>query len=138
MSYYKILKNNAVVDVNSTYFRYQRKRMNIINCSAEDAELIQSSDRKNFYTTGWLKPLPQGVQAEWVEAVLINKEEYDRLKEQLEIKDFIVEEPEVVNEPIQEPTGIIDEVKSEKVVSIHDLYEEIRLLKEELNSLKKR
>lgn len=138
MSYYKILKNNTVVDVNSTYFRYQRKRMNIINCSAEDAELIQSSDRKNFYTTGWLKPLPQGVHVEWVEAALINKEEYDRLKEQLEIKDFIVEEPEVVNEPIQEPAGIVDEVKSEKVVSIRDLYEEIRLLKEELNSLKKR
>jgi PHD/YefM family antitoxin component YafN of YafNO toxin-antitoxin module len=72
-----------------------------------------------------------------VEAVLINKEEYDRLKEQLEIKDFIVEEPEVVNEPIQEPAGVIDEVKSEKVVSIHDLYEEIRQLKEELRSLKK-
>ena len=138
MSYYKILKNNAVVDVNNTYFRYQRKRMNIINCSAEDAELIQSSDRKNFYTTGWLKPLPQGVHAEWVEALLVNKEEYDRLKEQLKTKDFIIEELEVVDEPIQQSSGVLDEVKPEKVVSIRDLYEEIRLLKEELNSLKKR
>lgn len=137
MSYYKILKNNAVVDVNNTYFRYQRKRMNIIHCSAEDAELIQSSDRKNFYTTGWLKPLPQEVHAEWVEAVLINKEEYDKLKEQLEIKDFIIEEPEVIDEPTQQSTGVVDEVKSEKIVSIRDLYEEIRQLKEELRSLKK-
>lgn len=134
MVYYKILKNNQVIDVNDKFFRYQRKHMNIVHCDENMAELIQSSDGNNFYMTEWTRPLPKGVHYDWVKAVIISEEEYNSLKEQLELKEAIVVEPVVEpisNEVIEQPREI------EKVVNIRDLYEEIRQLKEELKSLKK-
>ena len=138
MSYYKIIKNGEIIDVNNLYFRYQSKRMNLINCEQESAQLIQSSDEKSFYRTGWLKPLPKGIEHEWVEAILISKEEYDKLKEELKLYSVVVPaEEEIISENKEESVTILDEKPQEKIVNIRELYEEIRQLKEELKSLKK-
>lgn len=136
MVYYKILKNNQVIDVNYKFFRYQRKHMNLVHCEEGMGELIQSSDGKNFYMTEWTRPLPVGVHHEWIKAVIISEEEYNSLKEQLELNEVVVEvaqeeTPVAASESVEQP------VEVEQVVSIRDLYEEIKRLKEELNSIKK-
>ena len=137
MFYYKIIKNNAVVDVNNTFFRYTKKHKNIVKCDSTYAQLIQSSDEKNFYTAGWLCPLPEGVGVEKVEAVIISEEEYNYLKEQLNIGEVIINEPEPQVESEQASEAAVEIPSQEQVVSIRDLYEEIRQLKAELAALKK-
>lgn len=138
MTYYKIVKNNLIIDVNSMFFRYQRKRMNLVPCDENKAELVQSSDGKTFYTTEWLKPLPEGVHHEFVDVIPISKEEYLKLREELQLNEAIPQ-PTIIEEEIKSEPMIIDEEpqKIQKVVNIRELYEEIRQLKEELKSLKK-
>lgn len=135
MSFYKIIKDGQVIDVNNKFFKVLRKHLTPIACEVKDAELIQSSSGE-FYKTSWTNKLPDKLQVEQVIAVLISEEEYNSLKEQLGLdKIVVVEKPITYNieqeEVIQEPKRV------EKVINIKDLYEEIRQLKEELKSLKK-
>lgn len=138
MTYYKIVRNNLIIDVNSMFFRYQRKRMNLVPCDENKAELVQSSDGKTFYTTEWLKPLPEGVHHEFVDVIPISKEDYLKLREELQLNEAIPQ-PIIVEEEIKPESIVIDEKpqKIQKVVNIRELYEEIRQLKEELKLLKK-
>ena len=136
MFYYKMIKNNTVVDVNNIFFRYTKKHKNIIKCESTYAQLIQSSDGKNFYTTSWLCPTPEGVHPEYIEAVIISEEEYNSLKEQLSTQEAIIAAPLEVEESVEITEELIEQ-PIEKVVNIRELYEEIKQLRAELAALKK-
>jgi hypothetical protein len=134
MTYYKIIKDGMVVDVNNKFFRYQKKYMNIIQCDPKYAELIQSSDGKTFYGTGWLRPLPQGVSHSFIDAVLISEEEYLQLKEQLAQVEAIME-PVVEETPIEREE--VQEIPQETLLTISALYNKIKSLEEEIKNLKR-
>lgn len=94
MFYYKIIKDGIVIDVNNTFFRYQKKHKNIVSCGSRYAQLVQTSDGKDFYTTEWLMPLPEGVEHEHADIVIIPEEEYNELKAKLALDEPIrFEEP---------------------------------------------
>lgn len=50
MSFYKIIKDGQVIDVNNKFFKVLRKHLTPITCEVKDAELIQSSSGE-FYKT---------------------------------------------------------------------------------------
>lgn len=136
MTFYKIIQDNKVIDVNNKFFRYQKKYFNIISSSPENAQLIQSSDGKEFYSTGWLKPLPEGISKKVVDAYIISEEEYNELNQQLQVSEEVFEvvqedvalindEPQIVEQPV------------EQVMNIRELYEKLQLLEKELQSLRK-
>lgn len=114
MMFYKIIKNNLVVDVNNSFFCVLEKHHNIVQCKPEDAQLIQSSNGQTFYTTEWLRPLPSRVEYETVRAVVISEEEYLKLKEELKVQEVkIIEEvvtpqqEEVQQEEVHEEESIM-------------------------------
>ncbi len=84
-----------------------------------------------------MKPAPAQLNVELVKVFIISEEEYNSLKEQLQLNEIVVIEP--VQEEVITTTEIVEQPKEEiqKVVNIRELYEEIRQLKEELKSLKK-
>lgn len=137
MTFYKIIKDNKVIDVNNKFFKFLKKRLIPISCDSNDAEVVISSDGNKYYTADWMKPAPAQLNVELVKIFIISEEEYNSLKEQLQLNETIVVEP--VQEEIITAAGIVEQPKKEtqKVVNIRDLYEEIRQLKEELKSLKK-
>lgn len=139
MAYYKIIENEKIIDVNNEFFRFQKTHLNAVKCEPEVAEAVRSSDGEVFYTDNWLKPLPKGVVIKKAEIMLILEDEYNSLKEQLAVSKVVVPAP-IENEQVVEEisfTPVIEEKPQEQVVSIRDLYEEIKRLKEELNSIKK-
>ena len=110
MFYYKIIKDGVVVDVNNTFFRYQVRHKNIVECSSQSAQLVQSSDGKNFYHAEWLLPLPEGVDHEIAHVVIIDESEYAALKDSLKLNETIK-----VAEPIEAAT-VEEEVVTEQPV----------------------
>lgn len=139
MAYYKIIENEKIIDVNNEFFRFQKTHLNAVKCAPEVAQAVRSSDGEVFYTDNWLKPLPKGVLIKKAEVMLILEDEYNSLKEQLAVSEVVVPAP-IENEQVVEEisfTPVIEEKPQEQIVSIRDLYEEIKRLKEELNSIKK-
>ena len=85
-----------------------------------------------------MKPAPAQLNVELVKVFIISEEEYNSLKEQLQLNETIVVEP-VQEEVVVATNEVVEQPKEEiqKVINIRELYEEIRQLKEELKSLKK-
>ena len=139
MTFYKIVKNEKIIDVNNQFFKFLRKHLNLISCSPNTAEVVSSSDGQKFYTAEWLKPLPEGVDIEMVKVFIISEEEYNSLKEQLAVSEVIGPAP-IENEPVVEEisfTPVVEEKPKEQTISIRDLYEEIQRLQAELKELRK-
>lgn len=79
--YYKIVKNNQVVDVvdQLTYVRLSPKSGKILLCPQAEAQGIVSSDRKEVWHLNGFYNFPNN-DYETVSAIRITKEEYNRLK----------------------------------------------------------
>ena len=139
MTYYKIIENEKIIDVNNEFFRFQKTHLNAVKCAPEVAQAVRSSDGEVFYTDSWLKPLPKGVLIKKAEVMLILEEEYNSLKEQLAVSEVIVPTP-IENESVVEEisfTPAVEEKPKEQTISIRDLYEEIQRLQAELKELRK-
>lgn len=81
MCYYKVIKNNKVVDVldRLVYLKYQKKHNRMVLCNKSEAQAFFSSDRKNIWNTETLYNLPvDGYDT--VELVEIDRYEYEQLK----------------------------------------------------------
>lgn len=79
--YYKVLKNNKVIDVldKLIYLRYQEKHNRMVLCDESKAQAFFSSDRKNIWHTETLYDLPvKGYET--VEIIPIEKFEYEQLR----------------------------------------------------------
>lgn len=79
--YYKVIKNNKVIDVldNLVYLKYQKKHNRMVLCKKSEAQAFFSSDRRNIWHTETLYHVPIGGY-DTVELVEIDKYEYDQLK----------------------------------------------------------
>jgi hypothetical protein len=136
MTYYKIIKDGLIIDVNYKFFRYQQKHMNIIRSDEKYAELVQTSDGSTFYRAEWLRPLPKNVHHDVAEVVIINEQEYVDLKQQLAInKEIVVENQPSIDENIP---LVVDEPIVTPVLTINQLFEHIKQLEEKIRILEKK
>lgn len=122
--YYKIIKNNEIIDINNQCFKYQPKHQKIISCQDKYAQLIKFSNGNEFYTAEWLNPLPEGVYYQTIQAKEITKEEYNSLKEQLKVEETIP----IIEEPIETAeteVETVSEQEPEKVMSASEMRQRI-------------
>ena len=79
--YYKVIKNNKVIDVldKLVYLKYQKKHNRMILCNESDAQAFFSSDRESIWHTETLYDLPVDGYDE-VELIKIDEYEYKQLK----------------------------------------------------------
>ena len=120
--YYKIIKDNKIVDVNNQFFHHRKRGP--ISDSPEKANLIRLSSGE-FCRAPWTAPLPE--EADYyplVNAVLIEEDEYLKLREALNLGSVIQEEPVVIKE---EAAKIPDQpiIEEPKVITAADLQAKI-------------
>ena len=79
--YYKVIKNNKVIDVldNIVYLKWQPKHKMMVLCCIDEAEAILSSDKNTIWHEETLYKIPVEGYDE-VTLQEIDKYEYDRLK----------------------------------------------------------
>lgn len=124
--YYKIYKDNTVVDVNNMFYLRQPHGRIIITNTLKGANLISNSDGSKFYTANFLCPLNTTVPGvEWVKAKLITEEEYNTLYEQLQLGNVEEEEEEIPVE-VEQPEPIMEE--PEKVMTVNEMRNKINEL----------
>ena len=116
--YYKIIKDNKIVDVNNQFFHHRKRGP--ISDSPDKANLIRLSSGE-FCRASWTAPLPE--EADYyplVNAVLIDEDEYLKLREELNLGPVIQEEPVVIKE---EEAEIPDQpiVEEPKAITAADL-----------------
>ena len=81
--YYKVIKNNKVIDVLDClkYFKWQSKNKIMLLTDENDAQAILSSDGNTFWHTETLYKLPEDApKYDIVELVKIDKYEYAQLR----------------------------------------------------------
>ena len=81
--YYKVLKNNKVIDVldQLIYLRYQPKHKIMVLCDENEAQAILSSDKNTIWHEKSLYNIPVSEHNyETVEVVPIDKFDYEQLK----------------------------------------------------------
>lgn len=110
MRFYKIIKDNTVIDANFVWLKWQTKHRVLLACKPYEASYIQSYDGVHVWRVMWLNPPPEDApEFPVAEAVKISKEEYLDLRSQLDSgltptepePEPPEEEPEV--EPPEEP-----------------------------------
>lgn len=79
--YYKVLKNNKVIDVldRLIFVKYQKKHNIMLLCDQSEAQAIVSSDGSHVWHVNWLYKIPvEGYDT--VELIEIDEYEYKQLK----------------------------------------------------------
>lgn len=128
--FYKIIKDNKIVDVNNEFFKLQRKHNLLINTDYKHAEFICSSDGVNLYTTSWTsEPAYGNKNSQYVEAVLIDQDEYNQLKEELQLNHVVIQ----TIEDSPEDVVVVEPQKPERHVEVLSL----RRLEERVAQLEK-
>ena len=120
--YYKIIKDNKIIDVNNQFFHHRKRGP--ISDSPEKANLIRLSSGE-FCRASWTAPLPEEVDYyPLVNAILIEEDEYLKLREELNLGPIIQDEPVVIKE---EAAKIPDQpvVEEPKVITAADLQAKI-------------
>ena len=89
--FYKIIKNNTVIDVNNEFFKTQKKPHLIIKCDPIECEYVRSSNGEKLYYSAWTATAKYPFKfPEWVDDIIpISEEEYLQLKEQLQVHQKI-------------------------------------------------
>ena len=79
--YYKVIKNNKVIDVldNIIYLKYQPKNEIMVLCGINEAQAILSSDNKTIWHERSLHNIPVNGY-DTVELIRIDEYEYRQLK----------------------------------------------------------
>lgn len=81
--YYKVIKNNKVIDVldHLKYFKWQPKHKIMLLTDVSDAQVVLSSDESAFWHTETLYKLPDDApKFETAEIFEIDESEYKQLK----------------------------------------------------------
>lgn len=119
--FYKIIKNNMIIDVNNVFLSESQKNHILTEASYEHAHFIISSDRKQLYKTSWCNGLENSAyQAEFVNAEFIDESEFNQLKEQLQnnVVEYVDKKEgnvEIITENTQE-TEVLDMIAMKKKI----------------------
>ena len=125
--YFKVVKNNNIIDVLSQliHVRFQERNSIVIKTNTKETAMgVLSSDRTRIYHTNYMAEFPKDkygnylVEFENVEISEISEETYNELHEALSAlygnDDEPISEPSIPDEPIEE-TIIIDDNSLELV-----------------------
>jgi hypothetical protein len=79
--YYKILKDNKVIDVldHLSFVKYQQKNRTLLLCDKSEAQAVISSDGDRVWHVNWMYTLPVD-GCDTVELVEIDRYEYEQLR----------------------------------------------------------
>ena len=138
--YFKIIKNNTIIDVGDTFLFWLKKVNGLLVCQSNQAFYL-STARGEIYETAWLRTPPMGApRFTSIEAVIIEKEEYEELKEKLlstesipvpNIQEIIVEvAPEIKVEPQLLDSSTATQLLQELVKQYAELKKQNQLLEE--------
>lgn len=119
MNYYKVIKDGEVIDVNHVFLKWQRKHNILLSCEAVEGQFIQSSDGNNIWRVDWLNRLPADFPGSYesIEAVEITAEEYEELKEKLELGETVEDNTGSEDQPDTGETETPNETPTEEVMS---------------------
>ena len=132
--FYKIIKNNQVIDVNNVFLKGQKKHNLLVNTDIKHVEFLISSDKSTLYTTNWTNQPKLPRDTEFVEAVIISEDEYNDLREKLQLNvtiEIVEENPEPV---IIEPKEIKPERKLE-ILTMQSLVKRVEELEKIVEQL---
>lgn len=109
MTYYKVIAGGNVIDANTVFLKWQDRHRLMLVCDASEAQYIQSSDGETIWHVDWLNKVPADLSGvyENVSAEIIEKEEYDILREMIDSDDGAVTETQ------EEEECSVDETVSE-------------------------
>ena len=95
MTYYKIIKNENIIDANFIFLKWDEVHYCMILSGFGQAQFAQSSDQSKIYHDNWMPRCPnENVSYEDARIVIINKEEYLEIKQQLNNEEEIPDIPE--------------------------------------------
>lgn len=130
--YCKIIIDNKIVDVCSSYLRWISSKKCTTYCDAASAHYVESSDGTTLYRNNGLAPLFDG-EMEYIEAeiVEITEEEYNQLREELNkdnvesipIEEEIIQETSEIPEP--EPEVMSISAMRQKIIELTELIEKL-------------
>lgn len=132
MRYFKLIKNNTIFGVidDNNFRKFQKKYGLVLYSDIESAEFIDFQE--HFYYAPWINPYPSELK-EWnietIQIEQIQQEEYNILKETLQIQQQIINEQSVeenfepiIEEPTiqepEEPNFTLEYVKKVKIAEL--------------------
>ena len=133
MTYCKIIQNDKVVSAGCVFLMWNEKRNRLYVCDVNDAQYVQSFDEANIYHADWFRTLPKDAPVyETAEAVVITKQEYEDLVEQLKEHEPVPVEQIVPEHTVQED---VDKPEEEQVMSIAEMREMIINQQKQIDAL---
>ena len=112
-----------VVDANFVFLKWAQNGAGVpflTTCDIEEAQYIQSYDQKEIYRVRWLNPVDDGGMFPTVEAVLIDEEEYNEIREQLDDGEPIPD-PDPEPDPDPNPEEVMTvEIMRRKIIELEE------------------
>lgn len=102
LRYYKIIKNGHVVDVGSSFLKWNERWGQPYYCGVDDAQFVQGLDGNTLYRASWMREPPTEAAVNYIEADIefTDPAEYEYTLELLnEGEEVVVPEPEPEPEP---------------------------------------
>lgn len=124
MTYYKIIVDDKIVDVNFVFLKWQPKHKIMLSCDASEGQFIQSSDCTKIWRAEWLCKIPKELEGMYdsVTAEEIDEDEYTILREALDLDQEIevqdTEDETKETEPDEGEDGTLEFVKNAKIRSL--------------------
>ena len=102
VTYYKIVRDGAVIDAYYTFLKWSQGRRRLICCGVDDAQFAQGYDG-TVYHDYWMAAVPEAVtEYETATVAIIDAVEYDELRAELDDGETVQDTPEPDPEPTPE------------------------------------
>jgi len=94
MTYFKVIKNDKVIDVGCVFLKWNTKRHKYNVCSVDEGQFLQSLDEQHIYRDTWMKSYPKEASGySFADISAITESEFDDLRELLsEGEEITIEE----------------------------------------------
>ena len=137
MQYFKVVQNKKVIDIGINFYLWSKKYRLYSCCDINKAQAAGGVIHEVMYHDDWLTNLPSDANNYCkAQIVLIEKEEFDELKELLEDGEPVIieeKEEEVQTEKTDSITNIVDQYPH--LMTIQEMREKIIELSNTVESL---
>lgn len=133
MTYYKVIVDDKIVDVNFVFLKWQEKHKVMLSCEPSEGQFVQSSDCTKIWRADWLCKIPENLERVYDSATVveIDEEEYTILREALDLdKEIEIEDTQGEPEGSEEPE--VDESRNETLEFVKET--KIRSLSRQCNA----
>lgn len=136
MNYFKVIKDNSVIDAGQFFLKWQEKNRIFLACPVEEAQFVLSHDGNTVYRVPWLNPAPpEAGEHETIEAAIIDYQEYMDLRAVLDDGETVPVPEPIVPEPAPEPEPEIDIPTQEQPMSVAQMRARIKEQQAEIETL---